>query len=39
MTNYTPRNPWGYIIEMSKYHNAGIWSMEFKDIVFMFKNI
>ena len=28
ITNLTPWNPWRYITEMSKYHNAGIWSMD-----------
>ena len=24
----TLQNPWGYITDVSKYHNAGIWSMD-----------
>ena len=28
ITNLTLRNSWGYITDMSKYHNAGIWSMD-----------
>ena len=27
ITNLTLWNPWGYVTDMSKYHNAGIWSM------------
>ena len=26
--NLTPRNDWGYITDVSKYHTGGIWSMD-----------
>ena len=29
----------GDITDVSKYHNAGIWSMDLKILRFMFKNI
>ena len=29
----------GYITDMTKYHNVGIWSMDEKILRFMFKNI
>ena len=39
ITNYPQRNVWGHIIEMSRYHNGGIRSMDRKILRFMFKNI
>ena len=39
ITNLTPRNPWGYITEMSKCHSAGAWSMDGNIFSFMFKYI
>ena len=27
-TNQTLRNQWGYVADVSNYHNAGIWSMD-----------
>ena len=38
-TNLTLRNHWGYVTDVSKYHNAGIRSMDEKILRFMFKNI
>ena len=32
-------NLWGDITDMSKYHNVGIWSMDYKILCFMLKNI
>ena len=29
----------GYVTDVSKYHNAGKWSMDLKILRFMFKNI
>ena len=39
ITNLTLRNPWGYITDISKYHNAGISSMDQKMFRFKFENI
>ena len=38
-TNLTLWIPWGYVTHMSRYHNAGIWSMEYNILYFTFKNI
>ena len=32
-------NHWGVITDMTKYHNAGIWGMDYNTLRFMFKNI
>ena len=37
-TNLTLCNPCGYITDMSKYHNAGIWNIDKNISHFMFKN-
>ena len=39
ITNLTRQSRQGYIIDMSKYHNVGIWSMDQKILSVMFKNI
>ena len=38
-TNLTLRNHWMYITDVSKYHNAGKWSMDQNILRFMSKNI
>ena len=37
MTNLTLRYHWGYITDVSKYHNEGIQSMDYNTLRFMFK--
>ena len=39
MTNLTLWNPWGYITDISKCHDAGMWIMDQNIFRFMFKNI
>ena len=39
ITNLALWNPWGYVTDMSKYHNAGMWSMDQNISCFMLKNI
>ena len=34
ITNLTPQHHWGYIIDVSKYHKAGILSMDYDYITF-----
>ena len=34
---WTLRNHWAYIADMSKYHNAGIWNMDWKLLHFTLK--
>ena len=36
-TNLTLRNHGGYVTDVPKYHNAGIWSTDEKILRFMFK--
>ena len=38
-TNLTLQNHWVYVTYVSKYHNAGIWGMDWNLLRFMSKNI
>ena len=37
--NLTLRNHWEYVTDVLEYHNAGKWSMDYKILCFMLKNI